>query len=81
MNKKQSEFSPEVRARAVRLVLEQRGEHLSIWAAIESIAPTISCTAQTLLEWVKRDEVDRGVRDGVSTEKRKRMKALEREVK
>ncbi len=81
MNKKQSKFSPEVRERAVRLVREQRSEHPSMWAAIESIAPMIGCTAQTLLEWVKRDEVDRGVRDGVSTDERERIKALEREVK
>ena len=81
MNKKQSKFSPEVRERAVRLIREQRSEHPSMWAAIESIAPMIGCTAQTLLEWVKRDEVDRGVRDGVSTDERYRIKALEREVK
>ena len=81
MNKKQSKFSPEVRERAVRLVREQRSEHPSMWAAIESIAPMIGCTPQTLLEWIKRDEVDRGVRDGVSTDERERLKALEREVK
>ena len=81
MNKKQSKFSPEVRERAVRLVREQRSEHPSMWAAIETIAPMIGCTAQTLLEWVKRDEVDRGVRDGVSTDERERIKVLEREVK
>ena len=81
MNKKPIKFSPEVRERAVRLVREQRSEHPSMWAAIESIAPMIGCTSQTLLEWIKRDEVDRGVRDGVSTDERERMKALEREVK
>jgi transposase-like protein len=81
MNKKQTKFSPEVRERAVRLVREQRSEHPSMWAAIETIAPMIGCTAQTLLDWVKRDEIDRGVRDGVSTEERERIKALEREVK
>ena len=81
MNKKQSKFPPEVRERAVRLVREQRSEHPSMWAAIESIAPMIGCTPQTLLEWIKRDEVDRGVRDGVSTDERERLKALEREVK
>ena len=52
-----------------------------MWAAIESIAPMIGCTPQTLLDWVKRDEVDRGVRNGVSTDERERLKALEREVK
>jgi transposase len=81
MNKKQIKFSPEVRERAVRLVREQRSEHPSMWAAIETIAPMIGCTAQTLLDWVKRDEIDRGVRDGVSTDERERIKALEREVK
>ena len=80
MNKKPSKFSPEVRERAVRLVREQRIEHPSMWAAIESIAPMIGCTPQTLLEWIKRDEVDRGVRDGVSTDECERIKALEREV-
>ena len=72
---------PEVRARAVRLVREQSSEHPSMWAAIETIAPMIGCTAQTLLEWIKRDKVDRGVRDEVSTAERERIKALEREVK
>jgi transposase-like protein len=81
MNKKQIKFSPEVRERAVRLVREQRSEHPSMWAAIETIAPMIGCTAQTLLDWVKRDEIDRGVRDGISTDERERIKALEREVK
>ena len=81
MNKKSSKFSPEVRERAVRLVREQRGEHSSTWAAFESIAPMIGCTPQTLLDWVKRAEVDSGERDGVSTAERERIKALEREVK
>ena len=78
---KQSKFSPEVRERAVRLVREQRGEHPSLWAAVESIAPKIGCTSQTLPDWVKRDEVDSGEREGVSTSERERLKALEREVK
>ena len=81
MNNKPSKFLPEVRERAVRLVHEQRSEHPLMWAAIVAIAPMLGCTPQTLLEWVKRDEVDRGVRDGVSTDERERIKALEREVK
>lgn len=64
MNKKVTKFSPEVRERAVRLVREQRSEHPSMWAAVESIAPMIGCTPQTLHEWVKRDQVDHGERDG-----------------
>ncbi len=81
MKKKATKFSPEVRERAVRLVREQRSEHPSMWAAVESIAPMIGCTPQTLLDWVKREEIDRGERDGVSTAERERIKALEREVK
>ena len=79
--KKSSKFSPEVRERAVRLVQEHRGEYPSLWAAIESIAPKIGCVPQTLSEWVRRHEVDSGVRDGVSSDERERMKALERENK
>ncbi|OSO85114.1 hypothetical protein BOC56_09440 [Burkholderia pseudomallei] len=81
MRKKATKFSPEVRERAVRLVREQRSEHPSMWAAAESIAPMIGCTPQTLLDWVKREEIDREERDGVSTAERERIKALEREVK
>lgn len=81
MNKKPSKRSPEVRERAVRLVREQRSEHPSMWAAVESIAPMIGYTPQTLPGWIKRDKVARGERDGVSTAKRERIKALERDVK
>lgn len=78
---KSSKFSPEVRARAVRLVQEHRGEYPSLWAAVESIAPKIGCVPQTLLEWVKRAEVDAGERPGTSTAEAQRMKELERENK
>ena len=76
-----NKFSPEVHERAVRLVQEHRGEYSSLWAAVESIAPKIGCVPQTLLEWVKRSEVDSGVREGVTTSETQRMKELEREVK
>ncbi len=78
---KSNKFSPEVHERAVRLVQEHRGEYSSLWAAVESIAPKIGCVPQTLLEWVKRSEVDSGVREGVTTSETQRMKELEREVK
>ena len=81
MNKKSNKFSPEVRERAVRLVQEHLGEYPSLWAAVESIAPKIGCVPQTLLEWVKRVEVDTGKREGLSSTERERIKALEREVK
>jgi transposase-like protein len=78
---KSNKFSPEVRERAVRMVQEHRGEYPSLWAAVESIAPKIGCVPQTLLEWVKRQEVDSGVREGVTTTEAQRVKDLEREVK
>jgi transposase-like protein len=81
MNKKTNRFSPEVRERAVRLLQENRGDYPSLWAAAESIAPKIGCTAETLVEWLKRVEVDSGQRAGTSTDDAARIKALEREVK
>lgn len=78
---KSNRYSPEVRERAVRLVQEARKEHPSQWAAIESIAPKIGCAAQTLHDWVKRHEVDTGRRDGITTDERERMKALERRTR
>ena len=78
---KTNKFSPEVRERAVRLVQEHRGEYPSLWAAVESIAPKIGCVPQTLLDCVKREEVDGGQRDGLTTSERDRLKQLERENK
>ncbi len=78
---KSNKFSSEVRERAVRMVREQRGGYPSLWAAVESIAPKIGCVPQTLLEWVKRREIDAGVRNGVTTNEGQRVKDLEREVK
>jgi len=79
--RKSTKFSPEVRERAVRMVLEHRGEYPSLWATIESIAPKIGCVAQTLNEWVRKHEVDAGARPGVTSDERERIKALERENK
>ncbi len=76
---KSNKFSPEVRERAVRLVQEHRGEYPSLWAAVESISSKIGCVPQTLLEWVKRAEVDARARPGMTTVEAQRIKALERE--
>jgi transposase-like protein len=79
--KKSVKFSPEVRERAVRMVAECRGDHPSQWAAVESIAAKIGCTAQTLLTWVRQHERDTGQREGPTTTDQKRVKELEREVR
>jgi len=78
---KTTKYSPEVKERAVRLVLEHRGEYPSQWAAIESIAAKIGCTTETLRGWVRQHERDVGLRDGVTSAERERVKALERENK
>src|SRR5215470_16488410 len=74
-------FSPEVRERAVRIVLEHQKEHDSQWAAIVSIAEKIGCSAETLRNWVRQAERDQGRRPGLTTDERARLKQLEREVR
>jgi transposase len=74
-----SRFSPEVRDRAVRMVLEHENEHASQWAAITSIAEKIGCAAETLRIWVRQAQRDQGQRPGLTTEERQRLKQLERE--
>ena len=78
---RQGRFSPEVRERAVKLVLEHQGEYDSQWAAIGSVAAKIGCTAETLRGWVRQHERDTGRREGMTTTEKERIKQLEREVR
>jgi transposase len=78
---RQSRFSPESQERAVRMVLDHRGDHDSQWAAIRSIAGKIGCTPETLRRWVRQTEVDEGKRAGTTTDEQERIRALEREVR
>src|SRR5205085_9687129 len=79
MSKTTNKFAPEVRERAIRMVLDHERDYPSRWATVVSIAEKIGCSPPTLHEWVKKAEVDSGKRAGVSTEMADRLKALERE--
>ena len=76
---KRIRYSAEVRERAVRLVFEHEHEHVSQWAAIKSVASKIGCTAETLRKWIRQAERDKGIRAGLTTDERERLKELERE--
>ena len=79
MNNTSKRYPVEVRERAVRMVLEHVGGYDSQWAAISSVAQKLGMTAETLRKWVRRAEIDGGLRSGVTTEERARVKELERE--
>jgi transposase len=79
--KRRPNYAPEVRQRAVRMVLDHQGDYPSRWAAIDSVAKKIGCAPQSLHDWVKKTEVNSGKRAGVTTDTAEKMKALEREVR
>ena len=76
---RQTRYPKEVRERAVRLVLEHEREYSSQWAAISSISAKLGMTAETLRKWVRAAEIDEGLRPGLTSTERERMKQLERE--
>jgi transposase len=76
-----SRFAPEVRERAVRLVLTHQDAHDSQWAAIRSIAEKIGCSAEQLRKWVRQAERDQGGRPGLTSDERARLQAQEREIR
>ena len=76
---RQSRYSPEFRERTVRMLMDQQHEHNSQWAAMNSIAGKVGCTAETLRKWVRQSEIDQGTRHGTSSTEREQLKALQRE--
>jgi len=76
---KPTRYPPEFRERAVRMLLEQQDQYDSQWAAMNSIAVKVGCTAETLRKWVRQAEQDLGLRKGVTSDERERLKMLERE--
>jgi len=78
---KRIRYAQEVKERAVRMVFDHEKDYESRWAAIISIASKTGCTPESLRKWVKQTEIDHGIKEGVSSEERARIKELEREVR
>ena len=74
-----SNYPPELRERAVRMVLDHAGDHPSQWAAIRSVGEKLGCSVEALRRWVRQAERDTGQRPGLTTDERQRLKQLERE--
>ena len=79
MTTRSNRYSPEVRARAVRMVLDHQADYASHWAAMQSIASKFGCAAETLRKWVRREERDTGQRPGPTSDQLARLRELERE--
>ena len=79
--KQPTRYSPEVRARAVRMVMDHRQDYETEWAALVSISSKFGCSGETLRIWLRQAERDRGLREGLTSEDKARLKALERDVR
>ena len=74
-------FDPEMKARAVRMVRDQAEQYGSVTKAAEAVAQKLGVGRETLRTWVRRAEVDQGLRDGVSSEELQQLRTLRAEVK
>jgi len=77
--KTRKRYPRELKERAVRMVFEHTPEYDSQWAAIRSISGKFGMTAETLRTWVRQAERDAGLREGLTTTERERIRELERE--
>ena len=79
--RRNSGYAPEVRERAVRLVLENRGDHRSEWATICSVADGLGCTPESVRRWLRQAEADQGLGSGLSLDERAELRELRRECR
>ena len=80
MGRRSSNYPPELRERAIRMVVQVRPDYPSDWPAICAVAEKLGIgTAETLRKWVRQAEVDAGQRPGVTSEESAEMKRLKRE--
>lgn len=76
-----NKYAPEVRERAIRMVRDHRDEYPSLWATLRSVSQKLGITPETLREWYRRYEIDVGKKEGLTSDERARLKALEKENK
>jgi len=80
VGRRSSNYPPELRERAVRMVAEVRPDYPSDWPAIVAVAEKLGIgTAETLRKWVRQAEVNAGQRPGVTSEESAEIRRLKRE--